>query len=56
MDDALQTVMAQCELWTDNVMDIEPEQKPYEIITHGHFSESDSLKVAEEPTPYGKQE
>ena len=55
MDDALQTVMAQCELWTDNVMDIEPEQKPYEIITHGHFSESDSLKVAEEPTPYGSQ-
>ena len=36
--------------------DVESEQKPYEIITHGHFSESDSLKVAEEPTPYGKHE
>lgn len=54
MDDALQTVMAQCELWTDNVMDAEPEQKPYEIITHSHMAKNEeSLKIAEEPTPYG---
>lgn len=34
MDDALQTVMLQCELWTDNVMDVEPEQKPHKTVTY----------------------
>lgn len=42
MDDALQTVMAQCELWTDNVLDVEPEQKPHKDIKYDHFVDTDA--------------
>ncbi len=49
MDDAVQTVMTQCELWTD-YRDMEPEQKRTSVYT---FSQEQELsRVAEEPTPY----
>ena len=46
MEDAVQTVMTQCELWTDNV---EPrkEEKLYQFM-----SERELSKVAEEKAPY----
>lgn len=55
MDDALKTVMLQCELWTDNVMDAEDDSKkviPYEYSYH---DEGLSM-VAEGRAPYGNQE
>ncbi len=59
MDDALETVMTQCELWTDNE-DMENVtaapasatafKKPTMYVLDG---ERDVLKVAESPVPYG---
>ena len=54
MDDALKTVMLQCELWTDNVMDTEDVAKkviPYEYSYH----DEELSMVAEERAPYGKR-
>lgn len=54
MDDALKTVMLQCELWTDNVMDTEDVAKkviPYEYSYH----DEELSMVAEERDPYGKR-
>ena len=56
MDDALQTVMLQCELWTDNVMDVESEQKPHKTVTYDFSQPRDIGMVAEDPAPYGKKE
>lgn len=56
MDDALQTVMLQCELWTDNVMDVEPEQKPHKTVTYDFSQPRDIGMVAEDPAPYEKKE
>ena len=46
MEDAVQTVMTQCELWTDHV---EPrkEEKLYQFMPERELS-----KVAEEKAPY----
>ena len=52
MDDAVQTVMTQCELWTDN-NDMELSQKSSKVYTYSLKPELS--KVAEEPVPYGKQ-
>ena len=52
MDDAVQTVMTQCELWTDN-NDMELPQKSSNVYTYSLKPELS--KVAEEPVPYGKQ-
>ena len=52
MDDAVQTVMTQCELWTDN-NDMELSQEFSKVYTYSFGSELS--KVAEEPVPYGKQ-
>lgn len=52
MDDAVQTVMTQCELWTDN-NDMELSQKSSKAYTYS--LESELSKVAEEPVPYGKK-
>ena len=41
MDDAVQTVMSQCEMWTDNVM---TAYLPYEKgVDHGQFSHVESV-------------
>ena len=34
--------MAQCELWTDNVMDVDPEQEPHKDIKYDHFVDTDA--------------
>nr|WP_295257601.1 type I restriction enzyme endonuclease domain-containing protein [uncultured Blautia sp.] len=52
MDDAVQTVMTQCELWTDN-NDMELSQKSSKAYTYS--LEPELSKVAEEPVPYGKK-
>lgn len=51
MDDAVQTVMTQCELWTDN-NDMELSQKSSNVYTYSLKPEL--RKVAEAPVPYGK--
>lgn len=50
MDDAVQTVMTQCELWTDN-NDMELKTSN----TYTYSLEPELRKVAEESVPYGKQ-
>ena len=52
MDDAVQTVMTQCELWTDN-NDMELAQKGTDIYTYSQ--KPDFGKVAEESVPYGME-
>ena len=52
MDDAVQTVMMQCELWTDN-NDMESEQKNINVYTYSPKSELS--RVAEKPAPYGNR-
>ena len=49
-DYAINTVISQCELWTDNV---EPrkEEKLYKFV-----SERELAMVADERTPYGSKE
>ena len=51
MEDAVQTVMAQCELWTDSVMDADDDKSN---IYNFHNNETFSM-VAENPTPYGSK-
>ena len=52
MDDAVQTVMTQCELWTDN-NDMESSQKYSNVYTYSLKPELS--KVAEESVFYGQQ-
>lgn len=55
MKDALETVMLQCELWTDNVMDVQDGPKkaiPYEYSYH----EENLSMVAEDSVLYGKRD
>lgn len=52
MDDAVQTVMMQCELWTDN-NDMESEQKNINVYTYS--SKPELSRVAEKPAPYGNR-
>ena len=49
MEDAVQTVMTQCELWTDNT-DI--EQQEHKIVDYSFQSEQNLSMVAEELAPY----
>ena len=60
MDDAVETVMTQCELWTDNedmsdvtAAPMAAPQKPSVYVTDASSINSDYLKVAEAPAPYG---
>ncbi|MGI6014082.1 MAG: type I restriction endonuclease subunit R [Oscillospiraceae bacterium] len=60
MDDALETVMTQCELWTDNedMSDVTAAstatpKKPSVYVLDGNSMCTDYLKVAEAPAPYG---
>ncbi len=56
MDDAVQTVMTQCELWTDNN---EMSSNIVSIKEHRHFVYEPQVTysmVAEESVPYGKKE
>ena len=51
MEDAVQTVMLQCELWTDHVMDAEEDEHKSNI--YSFHSEKPFSIAAEEPAPYG---
>ena len=51
MEDAVQTVMLQCELWTDHVMDAEEDEHKSNI--YSFHSEKPFSRAAEEPAPYG---
>lgn len=60
MDDALETVMTQCELWTDNedmtdvtVAPTAAPKKPSMYVLDDSGMSTDFLKVAESPAPYG---
>ena len=48
MEDAVQTVMTQCELWADNA-DMEQQE---EVIDYSFRTEENLSKVAEDPKPY----
>lgn len=53
MDDAVQTVMTQCELWTDNA---DMEQREHKVVNYSFRPEQNLSMVAEEPAPYGKKD
>ena len=50
MDDAVQTVMTQCELWTDNndMHRYDENIVPFEQSKKYDFSQAEAAKVAEE--------
>ncbi len=55
MEDAVQTVMTQCELWTDN-SDFEEPEKEKKIIRYSEFEqESHFGMVAEDTATYGEK-
>ena len=56
MDDAVQTVMTQCELWTDN-NDMEQEEKVVDFQTSISYVNEDrpTMMVAESRTKYGQE-
>ncbi len=51
MEDAVQTVMTQCELWADNT-DIERQE---EVIDYSFGLEENLSRVAEDPKPYNEK-
>ena len=51
MEDAVQTVMTQCELWTDNE---DMEERDSEIVMYSDQPEGMLGMVAEDPVSYGK--
>ena len=57
MDDAVQTVMTQCELWTDN-NDLEKDES--NVVSYSNYSVSyenmtdENILAAESQTRYGK--
>lgn len=53
MDDAVQTVMTQCELWADNA---DMEQREHKVVNYSFRPEQNLSMVAEEPAPYGKKD
>ena len=52
MDDAIQTVMTQCELWTDNA---DMEEPGHKVEEYDFYSEKDFGMAAEEPSLYGER-
>lgn len=56
MDDAVQTVMTQCELWTDNNdMRQEEDEIIFNSKVHSFNEEKDFMLVAESQTKYGQE-
>ena len=49
MEDAVQTVMTQCELWTDNTDMLEPEEK---VVKYSFEPAKNLAMIAENPAPY----
>ena len=55
MEDAVQTVMTQCEQWADNTdMETTDLQEP-KVLKYSFVSEENLSKVAEEHLPYGRK-
>lgn len=52
MDDAVQTVMTQCEIWTDNT---DMKEREHKVVDYSFRSEQSLSMVAEDTTPYGKK-
>ena len=52
MDDAVQTVMTQCELWTDNA---DLEQTENKVVSYSFQHDQNLSMVVEEAVPYGKK-
>ena len=52
MNDAVQTVLAQCELWTDNADLAKPE---HEVINYSDYSIKNYADAAEKPASYEKR-
>ena len=50
-EDALKTVISQCELWTDNVADFDEADN---TVTYSINDDYGNLKVAEPSSSYGK--
>lgn len=56
VDDAIQTVMTQCELWTDNTDMSHMEAAKATVYNFGDYQQNDNLPmVAEEPIEYDKK-
>lgn len=53
MDDAVQTVMTQCELWTDNA---DMEQREDKVVNYSFWPGQNLSMVAEDFLPYGKKD
>lgn len=53
MEDAVHTVMTQCELWTDH-QELEPPPEAYEPISYYGIAEPDALQAAENFSSYGR--
>ena len=53
MDDAVQTVMTQCELWTDTA---DMNRDEHKIVHYSFGSEQKASMVAEATVPYGKKD
>jgi type I restriction enzyme R subunit len=53
MDDAIQTVMTQCELWTDNVMDTESSDR--KMASYDFGSGIEAGMVADDSEHYGEK-
>ena len=53
MDDAVQTVMTQCELWTDTA---DMNRDEHKIVHYSFDSEQKASMVAEATVPYGKKD
>lgn len=56
MEDAVQTVMTQCELWTDNADMERGEQQAHRVVKYDFRPEQNFSMVAEETVEYGKKE
>ena len=55
MEDAVQTVMTQCEQWADNTDMETPDLQEPKVLKYSFVSEENLSKVAEEHLPYGRK-
>lgn len=53
-EDALKTVISQCELWTDNVADFEEAEQRHHPVQYSLNEDYGLLKVADNNPKFGK--
>ena len=56
MEDAVQTVMTQCELWTDNADMEQSERREHRAMKYDFRQEQNPSMVAEESLSFGKKD